>query len=113
LKGDRLLIHQALSDLIQNAVDFSPTHSEINLRAQIEGTLLALIIDDNGSSIPAYATAKVFNKFFSLQRPDSGKKSTGLGLNFVREAATLHYGKIELQNLPKKGLRATLMLPKL
>jgi two-component system sensor histidine kinase CreC len=41
------------------------------------------------------------------------KKSTGLGLNFVREVATLHNGKIELKNLPEKGVRATRMLPKL
>jgi two-component system sensor histidine kinase CreC len=113
LRGDKLLLHQALSNLIQNAVDFSPAHSEIKLRVQIEGTMLALIVEDNGTGIPAYASGKVFDKFFSLQRPGNGKKSTGLGLNFVREVATLHNGKIELKNLPEKGTRATMMLPKL
>ena len=111
LRGDKLLLHQALSNLIQNAVDFSPAHSEIKLRAQIEGTMLALIVEDNGTGIPAYANGKIFDKFFSLQRPGNGKKSTGLGLNFVREVATLHNGKIELTNLPEKGVRATMMLP--
>lgn len=113
LRGDKLLLHQALSNLIQNAADFSPAHSEIKLRAQIEGTMLALIVEDNGTGIPAYASGKVFDKFFSLQRPGNGKKSTGLGLNFVREVATLHNGNIELKNLPEKGVRATMMLPKL
>ena len=111
LRGDKLLLHQALSNLIQNAIDFSPAHSEMKLRAQIEGTMLALVVEDSGTGIPAYASGKVFNKFFSLQRPDSGKKSTGLGLNFVQEVATLHNGKIELQNLPEKGVRATMLLP--
>jgi two-component system sensor histidine kinase CreC len=111
VKGDKLLLHQAFSNLIQNAIDFSPVHSEIKLRGQIEGTMLALIVEDDGTGIPAYATGKVFNKFFSLQRPDSGKKSTGLGLNFVQEVASLHNGKVKLQNLPEKGVRATLMLP--
>lgn len=54
---------------------------------------------------------RVFDKFISMQRPDTGKKSTGLGLNFVREVATLHGGDIVLENLPVKGLRAVLSLP--
>jgi two-component system sensor histidine kinase CreC len=111
VQGDKLLLHQAFSNLIQNAIDFSPAHSEIKLRGQIEGTMQALIVEDDGTGIPAYATGKVFNKFFSLQRPDSGKKSTGLGLNFVQEVVSLHNGKIKLQNLPEKGVRATMMLP--
>jgi len=111
LKGDKLLLHQAFSNLIQNAIDFSSAHSEIKLRGHIQGTMLALIVEDNGTGIPAYATGKVFNKFFSLQRPDSGKKSTGLGLNFVQEVAGLHHGEVKLQNLPEKGVRATMILP--
>jgi two-component system sensor histidine kinase CreC len=111
VQGDKLLLQQAFSNLIQNAIDFSPAHSEIKLRGQIEGTMLALIVEDDGTGIPAYASGKVFNKFFSLQRPDSGKKSTGLGLNFVQEVVSLHNGKIKLQNLPEKGVRATMMLP--
>ena len=105
------MLHQALSNLIQNAADFSPAHSEIKLRAQIEGTMLALIVEDNGTGIPAFASGKVFDKFFSLQRPGNGKKNTGLGLNFVREVATLHNGKIELTNLPEIGVRAIMRLP--
>jgi two-component system sensor histidine kinase CreC len=111
LKGDKLLLHQAFSNLIQNAIDFSSAHSEIKLHGHIQGAMLALIVEDNGTGIPAYATGKVFNKFFSLQRPDSGKKSTGLGLNFVQEVAGLHHGEVKLQNLPEKGVRATMILP--
>lgn len=111
VKGDKLLLHQAFSNLIQNAIDFSPPHSEIKLSGQIETAVLAIVVEDHGAGIPSYATGKVFNKFFSLQRPDSGKKSTGLGLNFVQEVASLHHGKIELQNLAEKGVRVTMTLP--
>ena len=69
------------------------------------------IVDDHGSGIPDYAIDKIFDKFFSLQRPDSGKKSTGLGLNFVKEVVILHKGDITLENRPEKGVRATLTLP--
>ena len=111
VKGDKLLLHQAFSNLVQNAIDFSPVHSKIKLGGQIDGALQVLTVEDDGTGIPAYAIEKVFNKFFSLQRPDSGKKSTGLGLNFVREVASLHNGKVKLQNLPAKGVRATVILP--
>ena len=111
VKGDRLLLNQALSNLIQNAIDFSPAGGEIVLRSQIEGYLLKLIVEDHGSGIPDYAVKKVFNKFFSLQRPNAREKSTGLGLNFVAEVAKLHNGSVELENRQTGGVRATLTLP--
>ena len=49
--------------------------------------------------------------FFSLERPDTGKKSTGLGLNFAKEVADLHGGSVDLSNLAGRGLRARLILP--
>jgi two-component system, OmpR family, sensor histidine kinase CreC len=66
-------------------------------------------VDDKGPHIPGYAKDKVFDKFFSLKRPDSTKKSTGLGLNFVKEVAMLHNGYVTLENLPEKGARAALI----
>jgi two-component system sensor histidine kinase CreC len=75
------------------------------------GGNVELCIDDEGPGIPEFARARVFEKFFSLERPDTGKKSTGLGLNFVNEVAALHGGSVELNNLPERGLRARLILP--
>jgi two-component system sensor histidine kinase CreC len=68
------------------------------------------VVEDDGAHIPAYALDKIFDKFFSLQRPDSGRKSTGLGLNLVKEVAELHQGSIRLENLHPEGVRATLVL---
>ena len=111
LNGDSFLIHQALSNLIQNAIDFSAVNQNIKLSVQINDRMLNLIVEDSGAGIPDFAMAKVFDKFFSLQRPDNGEKSTGLGLNFVKEVATLHNGEIILENRTEKGVRATLILP--
>jgi len=111
VKGDPFLLHQALSNLIQNAIDFSPAEGRIELIAQAEKGAVNIIVEDKGPGIPDYAKEKVFEKFFSLQRPDTGKKSTGLGLNFVKEVAILHKGQITVENLPEIGLRATLSLP--
>jgi two-component system sensor histidine kinase CreC len=111
ISGDVFLLQQALSNLVQNSIDFSMPGEWITISSRIEHDRLLLRVDDEGPGIPDHYREKVFDKFFSLQRPDTGKKSTGLGLNFVREVATLHGGEIRLENLPEKGLRAVLGLP--
>jgi two-component system, OmpR family, sensor histidine kinase CreC len=111
IQGDSFLLHQAVSNLVQNAVDFCPMCGMIELSADRIGKYLKFIVKDDGSGIPDYAETKVFDKFFSLHRPDSGKKSTGLGLNLVKEVAQLHHGSIKLENHPEGGALATLVLP--
>jgi two-component system sensor histidine kinase CreC len=73
--------------------------------------MVQLRIEDSGTAIPSYAMDKIFNKFYSLKRPDSGSRSTGLGLNLVRQVASLHKGHIELKNLEPQGVQAVLSLP--
>lgn len=111
VRGDRFLLFQALSNLLQNAIDFSPVKGVIELRAESDGKHAHFIVEDQGTGIPDFALEKVFDKFFSLQRPDSGKKSTGLGLNIVQEIALLHKGAVKLENRSPNGARATLTLP--
>ncbi|MCK5784425.1 MAG: hypothetical protein KAH06_08255, partial [Desulfobacterales bacterium] len=111
VKGDSFLLNQAVSNLVQNAIDFSPALSSIAIACQSDGKIIRLAISDTGPGIPDYAKDKIFDKFFSLQRPDTGKKSTGLGLNFVKEVAELHFGSIKLENQKKGGVKATLTLP--
>jgi two-component system sensor histidine kinase CreC len=111
IEGDAFLLYQALSNLIQNAIDFSPTGGQIELAGQLEAGRFRFSVRDYGPGIPEYAKARVFEKFFSLQRPDTGRKSTGLGLNFVREVAMLHHGEVHLENCPEGGTCATLTLP--
>lgn len=108
--GDPFLLHQAVSNLVQNAIDFSPSGSQVTVSANKDGDMIAIEVIDNGSGIPDYALEKIFNKFFSLNRPDTDKKSTGLGLNFVREVAELHNGKIIIVNRPEGGVKAAFRL---
>jgi two-component system sensor histidine kinase CreC len=111
IKADPFLFHQAVSNLLQNAIDFSPQRGKILLEVLAERGTITFRVEDEGPGIPDYAKEKVFEKFFSLQRPDTGRKSTGLGLNFVREVAVLHKGQLAVENLPQKGLRARLSIP--
>jgi len=68
-------------------------------------------VRDHGPGIPEYAEDKVFEKFYSLARPHSNKKSTGLGLSFVKEIAELHHGRVSLKNAAGGGALAALSLP--
>ena len=111
VKGDSFLLNQAVSNLAQNAIDFSPEFSSIEIDCHSDGKVIRLSISDSGPGIPDYANDKIYDKFFSLQRPDTGKKSTGLGLNFVKEVAELHFGSIKLENSKQGGVKATLTLP--
>ena len=112
LGGDRFLLHRALTNLLQNAIDFSPPGAEIEIAVTPTHRTYQISIRDHGPGIPDYALDRVFEKFYSLRRPNSGKKSTGLGLSFVKEIAELHRGAVELRNHPDGGAVATLSLPK-
>ncbi|RDI29022.1 two-component system sensor histidine kinase CreC [Pseudacidovorax intermedius] len=109
--GDPLLLRQAVGNLLDNAIDFSPEGGTVRLSLRLQGRRGVIAVRDQGPGIPAYAQAQVFQKFYSLARPHSQKKSTGLGLAFVREIAALHGGSIALGNAEGGGAQATLTLP--
>lgn len=111
IRGAPFLLRQAVSNLLRNAIDFSPPGGRIEITGTVEGKRLVFAVRDHGPGIPDYAKTKVFGKFYSLQRPDTGKKSTGLGLNFVKVVAELHQGKISIDNCPDGGAIAVLTIP--
>jgi two-component system sensor histidine kinase CreC len=108
--GDRFLLGQAISNLLDNAADFSPIGAVIEVSLAREAGELVLRIGDAGPGIPDFARERVFERFFSLPRPD-GARSSGLGLSFVREVTALHRGTITLDNRAGSGAIATLRLP--
>ncbi|MCF8069708.1 MAG: two-component system sensor histidine kinase CreC [Desulfobacterales bacterium] len=110
IKGDSFLLRQAISNLIQNAVDFSLKGRKITVIGKYENGICLFIVQDEGPGIPDFAYDRIFEKFFSTRRPNGEKKSSGLGLNFVKEIATLHKGAIELENSVCGGVCATLTI---
>lgn len=107
--GDSELLAQALGNLLDNAIDFTPAGGVVTLRASNENEALVLSVSDSGSGIPEYALARVFERFYSLPR-ENGQKSSGLGLAFVREVARLHHGEIVVSNREQGGCEARLTL---
>lgn len=112
LDGNAFLLHQALENLVQNAIEFSHRGGKVGVTMAAERDRVILSVTDEGPGIPDYALDRIFDRFYSLGRPDTGKKSTGLGLNFVREVAISHGGTIRVTNRPEGGALAELTLPR-
>lgn len=119
--GDPFLIMQSIRNLLQNAIEFSPQKGVITIHLFRDGDDIEIQVLDQGPGIPEYALPRVFDRFYSLRRPDSGQKSSGLGLNFVREVAKIHGGKAFISNrhdhdqkenlIQSPGAKAGLRLP--
>ena len=112
LQADSFLLGQAVYNLLENALDFSPPNSVINVDVIENNNQIFIQVKDQGAGIPNYALDKIFDKFYSLPRPASGQKSTGLGLNFVQEVVKLHGGTVSLKPHADGGAVAIVTLPK-
>ncbi|HWA85803.1 MAG TPA: ATP-binding protein, partial [Opitutus sp.] len=97
LRGERVLLREALVNLLQNALEFSPAGTRVTLHSATEGGRVVFAVEDEGAGVPDYALARVFERFYSLPRPGTDRKSTGVGLALVREIALLHAGGASLE----------------
>ncbi|HCU84587.1 two-component system sensor histidine kinase CreC [Methylophilus sp. UBA6697] len=115
IAGDAFLCGQAISNLLENALDFSANDSRIHIVLCKTDIGIQLSIQDEGSGIPLYALDKIKDKFYSLPRPantpHAGQKSTGLGLNFVQQIMALHHGDVFITNVHPNGAIARLCWP--
>lgn len=111
IRGERFLVRQALLNVLQNAADFSPPGGVISISLNGADGAAEVVLADEGPGMPEYALGKVFDRFYSLKRPGTGKKSSGLGLTIVREVVSLHGGTVQLDNGSAGGARALLRFP--
>lgn len=106
LTGDRQLLAQMTSNLVENALHHTPADSKVSLALRRNGTGFELEVADNGPGIPASEHAKVFDRFYRLDRSRSTTGS-GLGLALVKAIASLHGLSIRLEDR-KPGLSVIL-----
>jgi two-component system sensor histidine kinase CreC len=111
LSGDAFILRAAVTNLLENAIDFSPPDTVILVTLRTAGGQAELTIRDHGPGIPDFARDKVFDRFYSLRHHAAGRKGTGLGLTLVREAADLHGGTITLEPAEGGGTIARFILP--
>ncbi len=111
LSGDPFLLRQMLVNLLDNAIDFSPARGTVEAGVHRQDGRVRFAVADRGPGVPDYALERVFERFYSLPRPDNGARSSGLGLSFVREVAGLHGGEARIGNREDGGAEAEVLLP--
>jgi signal transduction histidine kinase len=109
VKGDRDLLFQALTNVLDNAVKYTPAGGRIGVRVEADGREARITVNDSGRGVPAPEREKVVQRFYRLER-DREATGSGLGLSLVQAVASMHHGSLELEdNAP--GLRVILRLP--
>jgi len=98
--GEPFLLRQALGNLLDNALDFTPPGGTLRFSASRQHNDVQVSLFNQAAPIPDYALPRLSERFYSLPRPASGRKSTGLGLNFVEEVMKLHGGALQIGNVP-------------
>lgn len=105
IKGNSYWFKKAIYNLIQNACEFSPLESQITVNISDDNTrFITIEIEDQGTGIPEWALPKIFDPFFSLPRPETKQRSSGLGLTLVKEIIQNHGGTIQVQNRNNNNL---------
>jgi signal transduction histidine kinase/CHASE2 domain-containing sensor protein len=113
--ADADLLARAVSNLVTNAIKYSPAKTEVILETRLSGERgdeLKIEVADHGYGIPPGDLERIFEKFYRVPRvEDADVPGTGLGLAFVREVAELHGGRITVESELGVGSVFTLHLP--
>lgn len=113
LNGDRSLIAQAISNLLDNAIKYTPAHAAITLHIHTDSHAIVIDVEDSGPGIPESDMARVKQRFVRLDTART-KAGSGLGLALVDAIAELHAGELHLMSGQSgRGLLARLVLPRL
>jgi two-component system, OmpR family, sensor histidine kinase CreC len=110
-KIDLELMQLALSNLLDNALDFSPAGSEVMLSLHEDKEHHVIRVQDQGAGVPDYALPRLGERFFTTPRPGGQRSGSGLGLAIVRQIMALHGGELRLAN-NAQGFCAELILPR-
>jgi len=105
-------LEQILANLLDNAISFSPSNSNILIVCNVQKEKVQLVIADEGPGFDEKNIDKVFNRFYS-NRPEKFGEHSGLGLNIVKNIVEQHGGSISASNKfsDKKGARIEILLP--
>jgi len=112
VRGDAEALRQVLSNLLNNAIQYSGEARKINVSASAEGGMVTVAVEDSGLGIPEEEVGKVFDRFFrggdELTRSTPG---SGLGLTLVKETVEDHGGRVEVMSQVGKGSTFSVKLP--
>lgn len=106
------LLEQAVLNLADNALKYSPNGSRVDIQAREEEGFLVIRVKDSGPGIPARHLQRIFERFYRVDKARSREEGgTGLGLAIVRHIALAHGGKAEASSREGEGSTFTLRVP--
>jgi PAS domain S-box-containing protein len=111
LLGDENKIHSMVTNLVNNAIKFTPDNGLITVSAQVSNNELVIKVTDTGMGIPKEDLPKIFSRFYRVHRPGKQIQGTGLGLAIVKEIVIRHDGRIDVESEIDKGSTFTVYLP--
>lgn len=113
--ADKGLIRNAITNLIDNAIKYSPEKTSVIISTILEADFLRVEVEDRGYGVPRAEQEKIWQKFYRVAREghDKQESSTGLGLSFVKEVVEQHGGNIELKSELNQGSKFSFTLPRL
>jgi two-component system sensor histidine kinase KdpD len=110
--ADPLLLEQALVNLLDNAVKYSPTGSEILITARAMDDRIVITVEDEGPGIPLSELPHIFDKFYRVRKADHGVAGTGLGLSVARGFVEAFGGTLAAGNRSdRNGAIFTMTIP--
>jgi signal transduction histidine kinase len=112
IEADPTKMHDALRNLIENAVNYSAEGGRVALEARVEDGRVLLTVGDDGPGVPEADLGRVFERFYRVDKSrtrDPG--GTGLGLSIVRHLVELHGGRVYAENRREGGALFTIALP--
>ena len=108
--ADLALLTQALVNLLDNAIKYSPQSADITISARLEATLVHIAVSDSGPGVPPGEEERIFDKFHRIEVPEKAG-GTGLGLSIARGIIEAHKGSISASNRSEGGLTVEVTLP--
>lgn len=111
--ADAVRLVQVVSNLVDNAVKYTPEAGHINVAVAAEGREAVIVVQDDGAGIPSERLASIFEPFVQLSESrDAARGGMGLGLSLVRRLTELHGGRVDVMSGgPGRGSRFAVHLP--
>ncbi len=112
IPGEALLIEETVTNILFNAVKYTPEGGRVSLEVRDEGTFVRVTIADTGIGIPEEAMEHIFEEFYRADNAQAAERDgTGLGLAFAKEVIERHGGRIWAENNPDGGSAFIFTLP--
>ncbi len=108
---DAAKVHDIIRNLVENAINYTQDGGEVAVTAVVDDGTLAVTVSDNGPGIPPEDLARVFERFYRVDKSRGRPGGTGLGLAIVKHLADLHGGSVRVRNGERGGAIFEVRLP--